>query len=140
LKPPLRQLEKIRFTNAFNYVLGFKNRIYDLSQTDVLVAEFEPQFNGRAVDHMYAYSSVSAPIQVGDALVPLLKAVWLKTSKDLVREEAGSINIKNAMYLPVSTSSINRVEINIRTDSGAFVPFSDSAITSITLHFKKKKT
>jgi hypothetical protein len=41
------------------------------------------------------------------------------------------------MYLPVSTSSINSVEINVRTDSGHFVPFSDSAITSITLHFKK---
>jgi hypothetical protein len=130
---------KLTFTNAFNYVLGFKNKTYEFGAGRVLTAEFEPQLYGRAVDHMYVYSSVCAPIQVGDTRAPLLKAVWLKNSKDLVREEVTSIHIKNAMYLPVSSSSINSVEINIRTDSGSFVPFSDSAITSITLHFKKKK-
>ena len=54
-----------------------------------------------------------------------------------MREEVRSINIKNAMYIQVSSSTINSVEINIRTDSGSFVSFSDSAITAITLHFKK---
>jgi hypothetical protein len=128
---------KLTFTNAFNYVLGFKNKSYEFGAGRVLTAEFEPQLYGRAVDHMYVYSSITAPIQVGDTLAPLLKAVWLKSKKDFVREEVRSINIKNKMYLPVSTSSINSVEINVRTDSGHFVPFSDSAITSITLHFKK---
>jgi len=86
---------------------------------------------------MYVYSSICAPIQVGDTRAPLLKAIWLKSIKDLVREEVRSINIENAMYIPVSSSTINSVKINIRTDSGSFVPFSDSAITAITLHFKK---
>ena len=123
--------------NAFNYVLGFENKTVKFNDKDFIVGEFEPQLWGRAVDHMYVYSSICAPIQVGDTRAPLLKAIWLKSSKDLVREEVRSINIKNAMYIPVSSSTINSGEINIRTDSGSFVPFSDSAITAITLHFKK---
>jgi hypothetical protein len=112
---------------------------YDcLNRNDSLPAEFLPHLS-RAIDHMYIYSSICAPIQVGNTLAPLLKAVWLLAKKDFVVEDNRCITLKNPMYLPINSSTINSIETNIRTDEGAFVPFGDHAITSLTIHFKKVK-
>ena len=86
---------------------------------------------------MYIYASVCAPIQVGDVLVPLLKSTWLNVNKNYQYNEIRNIDIKNPMYIPVASSSINMVEINIRSDSGFLIPFSEGADTSLILHFKK---
>jgi hypothetical protein len=132
-------IHRVTFLNGFNYILGFKDKTYLLNENiKTIVAEFPPQLN-RGIDHLYIYSSVCEPIQVGDSRVPLLKSVWLESKKDFQREEVRNINIQKPMYLPISSSSINTIEINIRTDSGSFVPFSETAITSITLHFKKHR-
>ena len=131
-------LHRVTFLNGFNYILGFKNKTYLFNETiKSIVAEFPPQLN-RGIDHLYIYSSVCEPIQVGDSRVPLLKLIWLECKKDFQREEVRNINIQRPMYLPISSSSINAIETNIRTDTGSFVPFSENSITSITLHFKKQ--
>ena len=71
-------LHQVTFLNGFNYILGFKNKTYLFNETiKSIVAEFPPQLN-RGIDHLYIYSSVCEPIQVGDSRVPLLKSIWLE--------------------------------------------------------------
>lgn len=45
--------------------------------------------------------------------------------------------IDHPMYLPVAIKDINKIEINIRLDSGKLVDFSKGSKTSLTLHFKR---
>jgi hypothetical protein len=40
--------------------------------------------------------------------------------------------------LPISNTTINTIEINIRDDSGRVIPFDEGSVTSLTLHFKQK--
>ena len=89
---------------------------------------------------MYIYASICRPIQVGSTRVHLLKSIWLDNKKHDGHANFGKVrNIatKTPMYIPISDSSINSIEINIRSDSGQLFPFVDGAITSLTLHFKK---
>ena len=41
------------------------------------------------------------------------------------------------MYLPISSSCINNIEINIRDDAGRLINFASDTKTTLTLHFKK---
>lgn len=72
---------------------------------------------------------------VGDTHVPLLKSIWLENkyeTNDLIY-----ISMDNPMYLPVATSCINNIEINIRDDSGRLIKFAKDTVSSLTLHFRK---
>jgi len=129
-------IEYIELLNGFNYILGFQNRKLDFHHEKSYMGEFAPQLT-RAINHMYIYCSVCAPIQVGNVQVPLLKSIWLDVNKNYVQDQVCSYDIKSPMYVPINFSSINSVEVNIRTDSGALVPFSDIAVSTLTLHFKK---
>lgn len=128
---------QVRFLNNFNYVMGFANKKLKFEYKKRFVADYSPQLN-RGLNHMYIYASICAPIQVGHTRVPLLKSIWLDVNKKYREDEVRSIDVKHPMYVPINSTTINSIEINIRTDSGSLVPFSESAVTSITLHFKKK--
>ena len=130
----------IEFLNGFNICLGFSKRKYRIVDS-VLFAESEPYLR-HGINSMYVYSSIVQPIRVGNVCVPLLKSVWLdrgggkNTSHSF--GEVCNITVKNPMYLPVSSTSINSIEVNIRSDSGRLIPFVEGSITSLTLHFKRK--
>ena len=84
--------------------------------------------------HMYVYSSVSEPILVGNVRVPLLRQIWIDESNDkLILHEV----LDHPMYLPVSSSSINNIEIQIRNDKGELINFPKDSKTSLTLHFEQ---
>ena len=137
----------IRFLKGLNFVLGFEDDFYNnvgknnvgktIVGVGVVPGDHPPQVN-RGINNMYIYASICQPIQVGDSTVPLLKSVWIDNNKRLYKfGEVQSISINNPMYVPICSSSINSVEINIRSDSGKLVPFIQGAVTSLTLHFKK---
>ena len=81
--------------------------------------------------------SIIEPILVGDTYTPLLKSVWLEHAKygygDVV-----NITPKYPMYLPICSSSINNIEVNIRSDAGNIIDFGFGAKSVLTLHFRKK--
>ena len=106
----------------------------------MLNAENEP-FLRHGINTMYVYSSVCQPIRIGGACVPLLKSIWMDSSKSRSHSFGKMCNlvVKNPMYLPLSSTSINTIEINIRSDSGHLIPFVAGSITSITLHFKRTR-
>ena len=86
---------------------------------------------------MFVYASILEPIRVGHTQVPLLKNVYSDTTKNFAINQLRNVPLKHLMYIPLNVFIINSIEINIRDDSGAFVPFSDYAKTCLTLHFKR---
>ena len=128
----------IKFRNGFHHVLGFRdNKAYPVDGTTKHInADFRPVlFQG--ITHMYIYASICAPIQVGNVRAPLLKTIWIKPSRRFALNEIKHLDFENPMYVPVSGSNFNSIEINIRLDSGELVPFNYGAVTSLTLHFKR---
>ncbi len=139
----------ISFLKGLHYVLGFKNStiyagsVEDLSYPLVtneyqsVKADFLPQLR-RGIINMYIYASICKPINVGHTLVPLLKNVFINSTDDSNENgHARNYIVYNPMYLPVACSRFRNIEINIRNDAGQLIPFPDSAITIMTLHFKK---
>ena len=83
--------------------------------------------------HLYIYSSLVDPILVGGVKVPLLHSLWLdNTIEDNINE-----SVETLMYLPISMTSINKIEIQIRDDAGNIIEFPYGSKTSLTLHFRK---
>ena len=130
---------QIKFCNGLNFILGFSKTIFlnKKGYQPRFSGEYSPQMS-RGINHLYIYSSVCDPIYVGGTKVPLLKSLWLDVSKkDYNFGEVVHIVIKNPMYVPVSATSINNIETNIRGDSGRLIPFIEGSVTSLTLHFKR---
>ena len=92
----------------------------------------------RGIDHLYIYTSLCEPINVGGVERPLLKNIWIDGDKrNYSHGEIINVVIQNPIYIPVNATTINSIEINIRDDAGQFIPFPREAVTSLTLHFKK---
>ena len=125
-----------RFLSGFNLVLGFDQATYDNDKE--YIATYKPQTN-MGLRCMYIYASVCKPMQVGDVRAPLLGTIWPnadgKESYKLF--QCHNVPIIRPMYLGVALSSINSIEINIRSDSGDLIRFPQSSITNIIIHFKK---
>jgi hypothetical protein len=131
----------IRFDMYYglNYVLGFQKTIYRARSGIPLsvTGDFEPQLN-RGIVNMYIYASICRPIYVGHTQVPLLKNVFIDSSKDSNDEgHARNYIVYNPMYIPVASNSFNSIEINIRNDAGNTIVFPQGALTMLTLHFSR---
>lgn len=143
-------ITQMKLLNGFNFVMGFEKTLFANQGPEPLIwtAEHPPQHH-RGLTRMYIYASCCAPIRVGDVLVPLLRSVFVDDNNDdddgknLRRHidfgKTKNFIIKNPMYLPVSSTTINTIEINIRDDSGRIIPFSEGSVTSLTLHFKQNQ-
>lgn len=125
---------KLKFLNNFHYALGYWESEFDKPHEEC-TSEFKPKLD-MGFSNMYIYASICSPIQVGSVKVPLLRSIWIRKNKPKVGEMR-KVTIKNPMYLKVSSASVNKIDVNIRTDSGSFVPFPTGAKTSMTLHFKR---
>ena len=130
----------IKLLNGLNIALGLRDRLYTIPKDRVLRAE-RPPFLRYGINNMYIYSSVCRSIRVGETHVPLLKSLWLDNDDSRSRAfgEVRNIVVKNLMYIPLSSTSINTIEVNIRSDSGELVPFVAGSVTSLTLHFKRQR-
>lgn len=135
-------VSRIKLLNGFNFVLGFVKQDFDNSDgtNPTWTAEHPPQLH-RGISRLYIYASCCAPIRVGDVLVPLLRSVFVNDDDDEKKKsdtfgKAKNYIVKQPMYVPVSNTAINTIEINIRDDSGRIIPFDEGSITSLTLHFR----
>jgi hypothetical protein len=130
-------LVKIKFLQGLNLILGF---IEDEVPCDreYFTASYKPYLN-RGLKNILIYSSIAAPIHVGGVMAPLLKHITLEDEFEQRDEfaEQKHIDLINPMYIPVGQTTINTIEVNIRSDSGTFIPFTPGSITTLVLHFKK---
>ena len=142
----------LKFFGGFNFTLGFDQQEFWSSKRAelqsplldrdpfVFKAPFDVQLN-RGVQNMYIYASICAPLRVGHTWVPLLKNIFVDTSKDADRKgHARSLSIHNPMYVDVGASYVDHIEVNIRNDAGNIIGFPKGGITLMTLHFKKTTT
>ena len=123
----------VKFDRYLQKCLGLEKQNYDYVKDKVYEGTRKPKVED-TYNNMLIYCSIVNPIIVGDEHVPLLKSVWFEKFEP---DEVANITVENAMYLPISTSCINNIEINIRDDAGKFIKFAKGAKTSLTLHFRK---
>ena len=126
-------LSYVKFDRYLQKCLGLEKRKYDYVKDKVYEGTRKPKVED-TYHNMLIYCSIVNPIIVGDVQVPLLKSIWFEKFEP---DEVANIVVENMMYLPISTSCINNIEINIRDDSGGFIKFAKGAKTSLTLHFRK---
>ena len=128
-----KNIKSIKFDNTLMKKLGMNNNFsneedeinYGITKPE-LINLFNPYF---------IYTSITEPILVGGVNVPLLRSIWVETKYNLgyvVHE-----TIENLIYVPVSSNSINNIEVQIRDDSGQFIKFPYGSKLSLTLHFRK---
>ena len=89
----------------------------------------------RRIQFLYLYSNISDYVRVGNTEAPLLAVIPFQSTNtcgDLVEK---SFNVP--MYVHVSRDFISQIDIYIYDGSGELVPFTDQAVTSIRLHYRK---
>jgi hypothetical protein len=127
-------IQEIEFSDNLKNLLGFSYPVINNEYGRITEAYRKPQLQN-TFNQMYIYSSLVEPIMVGGVQVPLLRSIWIESKYnfgDIVHE-----NIDQLMYLPISSSSINKIEIEIRNDAGQLITFPYGSKTSLTLHFRK---
>ena len=89
----------------------------------------------RIVNTLYVYSDVASPQLVGDAHVPLVRAVVDRAD---IPGETVSRSFTNVHYVNISRSVIRDVQVYITGDTGRDIPFDGGRVT-VKLHFRKKQ-
>lgn len=122
------------------YMLGFDSRnlkdsSLQLWENDVAYAvSVHPPDMSAGLYSLYLYCSIVAPQLVGTGEYPLLQVVNISgTYGEYVEKE-----YTNPQYVPVLQKQFDRIEINIKNDSGNFIPFKFGKIVA-KLHFRKKR-
>ena len=125
------EIHRIDFSFPLQYILGFQKKYIP---NERYFADFIPQLD-KAYGDVYIYSDIVNTSYVGGTLTPLLKSLninkSLKFGQELVYE------IPFPLYTDVAKSSVNQIIVNIRNHNGNYIPFAESAVTTLTLHFKQ---
>ena len=111
-------------------MLGFSpNTVISITSTAERAVDLEHGFHD-----LYVYCDIVQSQYVGDALVPLIRIVPVegkdgeRISKSFIRQQ----------YLPVSRKQFETIEVNIKRDTGEFVPFEFGRVL-LTLHFRQSR-
>lgn len=83
---------------------------------------------------LYIYSDVAVNQSVGDVKAPLLRVVPIQSHYG----EYASIHYDRPHFIPISRSTIDTIEMNIRDDTGDLISF-ESGRVIVTLVFRRKK-
>jgi len=87
-----------------------------------------------ALHSLFVYSDVIEAQVVGNSMVPLLRILNVEGRDG----ETISKTFLNPPYFPVSRKTIDRIEVNIKDDTGEKVPF-ESGKVIIQLHFRQRR-
>lgn len=111
-------------------ILGFKqNTVIRGSMKSEIQADVQS-----GLSFFYVYSDLVSPQIVGDVYAPLLRIVRV-TGQD---GEMINQYYDRPQYLPVSKRSFHTINIELRLNSGEFVPFEKGKVI-IVLHFRMKQ-
>jgi hypothetical protein len=127
-----KDITEVMFNQYMGDILGLEGLMFTGYVT--IKGKSKPKVIDKSIQ-IYIYSSIVNPIHVGGALVPLLKSLWIESKYK--NGEAVNEIIDNPMYLPLSCTTINNIEINIRNDIGKLAKFPKGTKSSLTLHFQK---
>lgn len=125
-------ISKVSFSPSLANILGFPH-VYTVRQGYPLQVIGSPLRLDAFQDTphlMYIYCNAVEDQFVGDRKVPLLRIVHPSPTRHA--------DFPNIHYLPVLFGSLTSVEINVRTDTGAFFPFADGK-SVFKIHMRKKR-
>ena len=92
-------------------------------------AESEPRLD--PIETLYVYCDVVDHDMVGDVVTPLLRIVQVNSKKGRVTNTFDSIH-----YYPTSRKCFDTIEIGLRDDTSANIPFTHGK-TVVILHFRR---
>ena len=80
------------------------------------------------------YTNIVRPIAVGNVRAPLLRVCRIpnESSADL-----HTFEFTNEHFLPVALTYIQTIDVEIRASDGSLVPFANTGVAYLRLHFKK---
>ena len=117
---------------ALSEILGFERA--EMIGPSYNVSDIAGDIN-RGCNTLFVYCDIAEDVIVGDTKAPLLRTVN-------VQGEYGETTHKiysTPLYVPVRKSHFDTIEINIRNETGQFVPFAFGT-TIVTLHFRRVGT
>ena len=120
---------RIELSPLVQYMLGFKQSVIRTTT----VADYPPDMRA-GIDSLYVYCNLCQPQIVGDTMEPLLRILP-------VTGEYGSVihRVFSAPhYIGVLHRDFSAVEISIKTDRNANVPFAFGKIV-VKFHFRRKR-
>ena len=86
-----------------------------------------------SITSLFVYSDICQYSLIGDASAPLLRIVQVKNDDERMLTKT----FPRVYYTPVSKVNFGTVEIYIRDDTGAKIPFAYGKLV-VTLHFRKR--
>uniref|UniRef100_A0A914H7W1 Integrase catalytic domain-containing protein n=1 Tax=Globodera rostochiensis TaxID=31243 RepID=A0A914H7W1_GLORO len=111
-----RRIKNVELSEQLAYILGFSTR----HMAEALhVARYQPDMKG-GVSNFYVYApGLIEPVIVGDVVAPVLRMVNIRGPADDMIEECYNA----VQYHNLITKEIAEIFIEIRTSSGALMPF-----------------
>ncbi|KAL3110918.1 hypothetical protein niasHT_014859 [Heterodera trifolii] len=124
------RIRQVELSDQLAYILGFHKR--HLS-APVNVARYQPDMKG-GVSSFYVYApGLIEPVIIGNVCAPVLRMVCIRGAQpdDMIEEAYTAVQ-----YHQLITKEIAEIFIEIRTPTGALMPFQYGTCT-LTLHFRK---
>lgn len=90
------------------------------------------------INHVYVYSDIAKYVMVGDQVAPLLRIVPLQSYVGNNRLDHYTHIYNNPHYVPVSRQHIESIHIDLRSDTGQYVPFTTGR-SFVKVHFRQKR-
>ena len=120
---------QVEFKEGLRRILGFEIiRIKDGKTLATQTVDMDP------LHSIYVYCDLLESRIVGDKMTQLLRVVPVEgKSGDMVTR-----TYENVHYVSLQLKSFEDVEINIRDDSGNYVPFERGTL-NVTLHFRRQR-
>lgn len=127
----LDKIVNMKFNKELASILGFDKTVFEIGDKGTL----KPIRDKNESNHVFIYSSLIEPVFVGGLRAPLLKSFMI----DNKYKYGDTINyvVENPMYIPISSTSINNIEVNIRDDSGRPINFVYGTKTNLVIHLRR---
>lgn len=126
-------LHYVDFSDKMKKVLGVEEAV---SLTREIVTAPRPCILRRAKPNLiFVYCDICEPNLIGDTAAPLLRVVTLENSQFGCNVQK---TFPSPQYHPLMTNNFQTIEVLLRDDVGAPLPFC-SGVSSVTLHLRKKQ-
>ena len=121
---------KVEFSKKMLHMLGFD--IAPIFVDGNWRARSEPKLD--PIEARYVFCDVVDHNMVGDIVTPLLRIVQVNSKKGRVTN-----NFESIQYYSTSMKCFDTIEISLRDDTGANIPFTQGK-TVVILHFRRAST
>ena len=118
--------------NTLRDILGFDENTFKSGTVVQATAKISLT---RRINYFQIYSNIGVNVRVGDTQAPLLSMIPFNPKDCSILSER---HFKKLYYVDLKSNYIPQIDISIYDDAGMPIPFHKDAITSLTLHFKRK--